>query len=112
MKTYYIYKATNRINGKSYIGQAINFKKRKNEHLYVRDARHDPNSIFHKALDKYGADNFDWEILGTIPGKYFADAFERSMIQEYNTYKPNGYNMTKGGDGGSMWNAIPVVRLT
>lgn len=112
MRTYYIYKATNKINGKSYIGQAVNFSKRKNEHLHVRDDYHDPNSIFHKALDKYGADNFEWEIIGAIPGKPFADAFERNMIKKHNTFKPNGYNMTKGGDGGSMWNAIPVVRLT
>lgn len=112
MRTYYIYKATNKINGKSYIGQTIDFEHRKKTHLNRRDGYCDPNSIFHKALDKYGEENFDWEILATIPGKKFADAVERRMIYDYGTYKPNGYNMTKGGDGGSMWNAIPVVCLT
>lgn len=112
MRTYCIYKATNKINGKSYIGQAVNFKKRQYEHLHVRDNRHDPNSIFHTALDKYGNENFDWEILAEIPGKEFANAFEIEMIRKYGTYKPRGYNLTKGGDGGSMWNAIPVVCLT
>lgn len=112
MRTYCIYKATNKINGKSYIGQTIDYDRRKEQHLHRRDGYCDPNSIFHKAIDKYGEDNFEWEILGTVPGKEFANAFERSCIMQYNTYKPNGYNMTKGGDGGSMWNAIPVVCLT
>lgn len=112
MRTFKIYKATNRINGKSYIGQTIDFEHRKHTHIYRRDGYCDPNSIFHKALDKYGEENFEWEILAEIPGKDFADAFEREMIRKYNTYKPNGYNLTKGGEGGSMWNAIPVVRLT
>lgn len=112
MRTFKIYKATNKINGKSYIGQSIDFEHRKHTHIHRRDKYCDPNSLFHKALDKYGEENFEWEILAEIPGKEFANAFEREMIRKYNTYKPNGYNLTKGGDGGSMWNAIPVVRLT
>ena len=112
MRTYYIYKATNKINGKSYIGQTIDFEHRKKTHLNRRDGYCDPNSIFHKALDKYGAENFEWEILMEVPGKQFANAMEIEMIRKYGTYKPNGYNLTKGGDGGSMWNAKPVVCLT
>ena len=112
MQTYYIYMATNKINGKSYIGQTKDFEHRKKTHIQRRDGYCDPNSIFHKALDKYGADNFEWTILATIPGKELANAFERYFIAVYNTFKPNGYNLTKGGDGGSMWNAIPIVRLT
>lgn len=112
MRTFYIYKATNKFNGKSYIGQTIDFEQRKHTHIHRRDGFCDPNSIFHKALDKYGEDAFEWEILAEIPGKSFANTFEREMIRKYNTYKPNGYNLTKGGDGGSMWNAIPVVCLT
>lgn len=112
MRTYCIYKATNKINGKSYIGQTVDFEHRKHTHIHRRDGYCDPNSIFHKAIDKYGEENFEWEILGSIPGKELANSFERYCIAIYNTYKPNGYNMTKGGDGGSMWNAIPVVCLT
>ena len=112
MRTYFIYKATNKINGKSYIGQTIDFEHRKHTHIHRRDGHCDPNSIFHKALDKYGAENFEWEIVATVPGKRFADTAEKELIKKYGTYKPNGYNLTKGGDGGSMWNAIPVVRLT
>lgn len=112
MQTYYIYKATNKINGKSYIGQTIDFDVRKHTHIHRRDKYCDVNSVFHKALDKYGEDEFEWAILMTVPGKEFANTAERAMIKKYNTYKPNGYNLTKGGDGGSMWNAMPVVCLT
>lgn len=112
MRTFYIYKATNKINGKSYIGQTIDFEHRKHTHIHRRDGYCDPNSIFHMALDKYGEDAFEWEIIAEVPGKQFADAAEKELIRKYNTYKPNGYNLTKGGDGGSMWNAIPVVCLT
>lgn len=112
MKTYYIYKATNKLNGKSYIGQTIDFKRRVHEHIHRRDGYCDVNSIFHKALNKYGKDQFEWTILMTVPGKEFANVAERAMIKKYDTYKPHGYNLTKGGDGGSMWNAMPVVCLT
>lgn len=112
MREYTIYKATNKINGKSYIGQTIDFEHRKHTHIHRRDGHCDPNSIFHMALDKYGEENFEWEELMKVPSKEFANAMEKTMIWKYGTYKPNGYNLTKGGDGGSMWNAMPVVCLT
>lgn len=111
LREYTIYKATNKINGKSYIGQTIDFEHRKHTHIHRRDGYCDPNSIFHMALDKYGEENFEWEELMKVPSKEFANAMEKTMIQKYGTYKPNGYNLTKGGDGGSMWNAMPVVCL-
>lgn len=106
MRTYYIYKATNKINGKIYIGQTVDFEKRKKEHELDRRNK---NSIFHRAIDKYGIENFEWEIIDSFNSKYGSDYLERFYIELYKSYKPNGYNMTKGGDGGSMWNARPVV---
>lgn len=52
-----IYKITNRINGKSYVGQSINMEKRFKEHLYKQDTYID------RAIHKYGKDNFNFEIL-------------------------------------------------
>lgn len=109
MRKYYIYKATNKINGMSYIGQSVHPQERISQHM---TDRRNENSIFHKAIDKYGADAFEWTILAKVDGKENADIAEKHYIETENTYKPNGYNMTKGGDGGSMWNAIPVVCLT
>lgn len=109
MRKYYIYKATNTINGMSYIGQSVHPSERVQQHLTDRRTN---TSIFHRAIDKYGADAFKWSILAKVNGKEMANKAEKHYIKRENTLKPNGYNMTKGGDGGSMWNITPVVCLT
>lgn len=108
MKTYYIYKFQNKINGKIYIGKTNDLSKRYKEHLCDRRG----NSIFHKAIDKYGEESFVFEVIAKTDSYEQANMMEKLYIALYGSYKPNGYNMTRGGDGGSMWNAIPVVRLT
>lgn len=109
MRTYIIYKVTNNLNGMVYIGKTDCFEKRKREHTQydIND-----NCIFHRALKKYGEENFTWEVIDKAVGLEAINNLERHYIKLYDSYKPNGYNMTKGGDGGSMWNARPVVCLT
>lgn len=62
-----IYKATNTINGKCYIGQTVRaLKKRKQEHtLLARKGRRDRNhrTYFHNSLNKYDKDSFVWELV-------------------------------------------------
>ena len=62
MRTYYIYKGTNKINGKSYIGQTCDFKSRVWQHLRCYEKE---DCLFHGAIQKYGRDNFSWEIIET-----------------------------------------------
>lgn len=109
MRLYYIYKAINIKNGKVYIGKTCNFKERKwhHERCYQKD-----DCIFHRAIEKYGKENFSWEIIDQTSSYEMANILEKEYIIKFNSYKPNGYNMAKGGDGGSMWNARPVVCLT
>lgn len=109
MQTFYIYKVTNILNNKIYIGKTNDFKKRKLEHT-----RYDinDNSYFHKALKKYGLESFKWEIIDKSNSLKNINNLEKYYIKKFNSYKPIGYNMTKGGDGGSMWNAQPIVCLT
>jgi len=57
-----IYKITNIINGKFYIGSTINFSRRKAEH-FCRFRKNKGNSIIKNALIKYGVENFKFEIL-------------------------------------------------
>lgn len=95
----YIYKITNNINGKMYIGKTekINPKGRWKEHL--RDARN-PNRnhrALYRAINKYGSDNFSFEI---IEETLSPEEREIYYIAHYNTYH-NGYNETLGGDGAS-----------
>ena len=60
-----IYKYTNKLNGKTYVGQTINEDQRMKDHL--KAARLEGNSQhhtpFHRALNKYGLENFDYEVI-------------------------------------------------
>ena len=107
-----IYKYTNVINGKSYIGQTTDPIQRHNEHLI--DAKKG-KTHFHKALSKYGIENFEYTIIDTVNADNIFDLKkelnekEIYYIEYYDTYK-SGYNSTKGGDGviidGSNWRHI------
>ena len=97
-----IYKATNTINGKSYIGQTTrSFNRRKTEHLSQAKGNHRSCAYFHSALLKYGADNFAWEILYQSNDMDKLNIKEQSYIQEYNSYGDGGYNLCLGGGSNS-----------
>lgn len=95
-----IYKATNKVNNKCYIGQTINALSYRRMHHY-KDANSGRYSVyFHHAIRKYGKDNFIWEVLENCNSKEELDEMEFHYIKQYNSFKPSGYNMTLGGDGG------------
>ena len=93
-----IYKITNTVNGKSYIGQTIQdaVKTRIRDHLTGNG-----NRILKQAIEKYGQDAFVVEILHDSILPEFLDTLEIEAIAKYNTLAPNGYNLTTGGGGGS-----------
>ena len=93
-----IYKITNTVNGKSYIGQTIHDAEKTRIRQHLRGKGSQP--VKH-AIKKYGQDAFTFEILhdGIIPE--FLDDLEKEVIAKFNTMSPNGYNLTEGGDGGS-----------
>ena len=92
-----IYKATNKINKKSYIGFDSSWPKRMNRHF--ENANHNREGKFYDAIRKYGWDNFEWEILYQSKDKeYTLNIMEPQFIQEYDTFNC-GYNMTEGGEG-------------
>lgn len=93
-----VYKSTNNINNKSYIGQTVcKFGVRKLQHINDSKAGRD-NTYFHNAIRKYGSDNFEWEILGYCYSKKELDSREKWFIKKYKTFQ-NGYNLTAGGGG-------------
>jgi len=100
-----LYKATNKINGKCYIGQTMqDLEQRKAEHLSaafsVKSKRY--NCHFCRAIRKYGKESFEWEI--------FADGFptdrlnneEIAAISAHNSFSVNGYNSHSGGRSGGL----------
>jgi len=91
-----IYKVTNLITNKSYIGQTIGYlSRRKKQHIYKSK---NPKCYFHRAINKYGKDNFKWEILEKCDHTYQLYELEYHYIKQYNTKVPNGYNLTDGYD--------------
>jgi group I intron endonuclease len=91
-----IYKVTNNINNKIYIGKTSHpLESRKSQH--IRNSKK-PKFHFHNALNKYGVDNFSWEILYECNCEHELNIKEIEFIQEYNSFSI-GYNMTRGGEG-------------
>lgn len=99
-----IYKITNLINGKMYIGQAQDIYKRWYAHKYSAFKKDNKryNVILYRAIRKYGLENFEFEILEECCVEELNEK-EIYYINKYNTciYNKNswGYNMTIGGDG-------------
>ena len=92
-----IYKVTNKINGKMYIGQTIkSLKIRKRNHLWCALNERN-NYYFYNAIRKYGSESFDWEIMAEgICSQETLNELEKHFICLYNTYH-DGYNSTLGG---------------
>lgn len=86
-----IYKITNKINNKSYIGQSNNIKRRKNEHRCIE---HETNKSLKSAYVKYGIENFEFQVLEECELEKLNDR-EKYWIE---LLKPQ-YNRTSGGDG-------------
>lgn len=91
-----IYRITNLIDGKVYIGQSQNIAVRWRAHKYGRPK--DSNSYLNRAIAKHGVDSFLFEILIECPVSKL-DEFERKYIAQHNSMRPNGYNLEGGGRG-------------
>lgn len=96
----YIYKITNLVNGKSYIGQTIKkVEERWQGHISdLESGRGAPKLQY--AFDKYGKDNFAFQTLEECKTEEL-DEREKYWIGEYDTYE-NGYNSTLGGQTGGQ----------
>jgi group I intron endonuclease len=99
----YIYKITNLISKKCYIGET------KKSNPFIRWNEHKRKieqgigcPALQDAVKKYGIDNFTFEIL-IICFDEERYKFEIEYIKKYNSIVPNGYNLTQGGEGGGFY---------
>lgn len=65
-----IYRIINLMNNKCYIGSGVNLKRRKHEHFYHLRYNKHCNTILQNSVNKYGLNNFKFEILATCPKEY------------------------------------------
>ena len=99
MMQYYIYKITNTLNGKCYIGQHKVPKYPENFRRYLGGG-----IAIQDAIKKYGKDVFEKEIVEYIDDdEKHQKVSEREIyyIKFFNTMIPNGYNISPGGEGGA-----------
>jgi len=94
-----IYKVTNKVNNKIYIGQTV-------QSLNSRRWSHESKArlgktrmVLPKAISKYGEDNFAWDIIEYCDSKKELNEMEFHYIKQYSSIAPNGYNLTLGGEG-------------
>lgn len=95
----YIYKTTNLVNGKIYIGQH-------------KSSVFDPNykgsgKLIKLAFEKYGFDNFTTTLIVKCRDKSDLNLMEKRLIKLYNSNNLQfGYNISKGGDGGDTFSGL------
>lgn len=98
-KLWCVYKHTNKTNGKVYIGitsKSPNIR-------WANGVGYQQNRHFWNAIQKYGWNGFDHEVLLTGLSREEACAKEIELIAEYGSLEPGGYNQTVGGEGANGW---------
>lgn len=97
-RTHYLYRITNTVNSKIYIGVSINPSQRFKDHCIER-------KLIGKAIKKYGKENFTLETLVAGERAYIYD-LEINAIAALNSMVPNGYNVSVGGIGGQAGTSV------
>lgn len=93
-----IYKITNTVTNKSYVGMSVNAHERFKKH--INNAISGINRRLYDSMRHHGFDKFILEIIDNAQSREEASVKEKYWISLLDTMIPNGYNMTQGGDGG------------
>lgn len=94
---YTIYLRTNLVNGKQYVGQTGNFRRR--EKAWGCTKLGYANWYLNEEREKYGLENFDVSILAEVDTQEESWELEQNYIEQLGTKYPDGYNMSDGGTG-------------
>ena len=99
----HIYKITNTLNNKIYVGQTVKtVEKRFQQHKNNSNKSYFSQIVLYKAFNKYGIDNFICEQIEQVPNELLDDR-EQYWIEYYNSYF-EGYNSTLGGKATRLYN--------
>lgn len=110
-KEFTVYEHVNKINGKRYIG----YTGRKPTSRWGEKGqyyRKDRNPFFFNAIQKYGWDNFEHNIIQTNLSFEEATKLEKFLIEQYQTTdRTKGYNITLGGEGHRIYDYDLIMDL-
>lgn len=101
-----IYKITCKITNKVYIGQTIRpMNERFERHLKEAEKTPNTKNHFHRAIRKYGRDNFTIEEIDSSYNQDDLNQKEKFWIASYNSIE-DGYNTAEGGEGGNTYKGL------
>jgi len=107
-----VYKATNIVDGKSYIGRTVRtLRERKNCHLSASKNKDYYKAVFYNAIRKHEFENFVWQILECCDDSCSLSMAEEWYIRYFRTKVPYGYNMSFGGGSNKGWKMPEESRL-
>lgn len=92
LKHYLVYKITNKVDGKFYIG--------KHETYNVDDGYFGSGKLLKRAQDRYGLESFEKQILADFDDPYSMNSMEEILVDAEFVKRKDTYNLTVGGDGG------------
>lgn len=99
----YIYKITNDINNKVYIGKTLlTIEERFKQHIKDSTRNCEEKRPLYNAMNKYGIEHFNIELIGEYPDEELS-SMEIYWIAYYKGYE-DGYNATIGGEGKQLYN--------
>ena len=94
---YYFYQIKNKMTNQSYIGQTINFDRRKKRHL--NELRNDKHHSYRlqQAFNEFGEENFDFNLIKTVENcdDQKVTEIEKELIKKFKSFD-NGYNCHEG----------------
>lgn len=95
-----LYYIENKVNGKRYVGQSVNTRRRLMRHKYDLRADKHINRYLQNAWNKYGEDNFEFKVIEKCEPEVLVEK-EVEYIKKYEAFGV-GYNLTPGGESGSV----------
>lgn len=110
-----IYKITNKINGKVYIGRTNNFHNRHRQHLYAykKQDSSKSNQYLLNSYNKYGFNNFTFEEIYYCLSETESKVMEQYYMEIYNSFDSDtGYNLRKDTEGGMLISKATSHKIT
>lgn len=110
MNEFVIYKITNTVNNKIYVGQTIRGLKKRI--MQYRNNLGGGQHALKNAISKYGIDNFLFEEILVCFNKNDLNYFEKYFIDKLSSLYPHGYNLTTGGNSNFNFTEQTIIKMS